>query len=847
MKKLFFGLAILAIAMAFTACPAAETITYITEGGEFDGVADTSPVIKYWVVHEYYSDSMRTTKIIVDAGYGNTFKASELAWKPGSEYDPKAIYTQADVDEDGAALKELFYDKNDPYNSQTQATWDSWTVLNHRKAPPTPYSKIKLKSTQFWINNPTEVFVDSQGNPSNAWRPIIEAYVTKTIDKIETLGYRTLDDEDFDYHMVNGHSVNGQQLSLPHNEEGRYLVLEMLTNRGPQPVFMRTPGAEAGWNTYTYMTPHIDQYTINMLQPITRYNPDGVAETIDASKGYSFAPTPDFYNNNEWTNASITIGFNQMEYRTEYGGGNLNYRFYKPSTPMARDTVPLYIWLHGMDGGRQSGIPEAWQNAGHVFNGFAGTLVNPLHQEKYRSFVMAPQAHNTGDVVQIIQELLDEFPEIDETRIYVSGHSMGGMATLNLIGEYPDLVAAAMPGPGSQFTGGGTPQQIANWTNTPLWQFAINGDNYGMDQGSVTIFNSLRATNLYSWNGSGYTNYTSNNRLSYFNVISPFDYTGNYGDQGTVGTGTELPPWGKGWSHSAYEPMASNLVTTDSQWQVESADAYVKNNDGSSTGLVYSKTPYGTDVAGDTNFDWVFKQRRTGYSIAARNIPAVSSPYISVAANRTFTAETSAAITTATFTLDHAVPAGYTLVVYDQANGGVASSVTATLNDARDELTLNGTDLTGPASKIYYVAINNGTEDSTRTPLTVSKPKTPALAFDADQSTSITKATTTATTITLELGTADYTGYTFAVYTVFDMSSFGGSKMYILQNGESGAMGPTNNITGSVSGTTLTLTGTAAISGASMMGGPQTYAITGTKPDCVASDYLEFTVGDPAE
>jgi hypothetical protein len=60
----------------FVACPTETTTTTIVE--EVDNDPDPS-VLKYWLVHEYYLDTQRLTKMIIDAGPGKTFKDSEIA------------------------------------------------------------------------------------------------------------------------------------------------------------------------------------------------------------------------------------------------------------------------------------------------------------------------------------------------------------------------------------------------------------------------------------------------------------------------------------------------------------------------------------------------------------------------------------------------------------------------------------------------------------------------------------------------------------------------------------------------------------------------------------------------
>lgn len=55
-----------------------------------------------------------------------------------------------------------------------------------------------------------------------------------------------------------------------------------------------------------------------------------------------------------------------------------------------------------------------------------------------------------GDLVgealsRLVQYMLDKYPALDPQRVYVTGYSMGGMATYNVIAAHPELYAAAAP------------------------------------------------------------------------------------------------------------------------------------------------------------------------------------------------------------------------------------------------------------------------------------------------------------------------------------------------------------------------------------------------------------------
>jgi predicted esterase len=125
--------------------------------------------------------------------------------------------------------------------------------------------------------------------------------------------------------------------------------------------------------------------------------------------------------------------------------------------PGAKSTkkVPLYVGLHGMDGG-----PMAMTR---VF--FGGDVFNTSHlvldrglgaakvPESFDGFVLAPHAHGNAMYRQLgEEEVLDaiawaeaRWPAIDPDRVYLTGYSMGGIGAGALPLHHPDLFAASQP------------------------------------------------------------------------------------------------------------------------------------------------------------------------------------------------------------------------------------------------------------------------------------------------------------------------------------------------------------------------------------------------------------------
>lgn len=86
---------------------------------------------------------------------------------------------------------------------------------------------------------------------------------------------------------------------------------------------------------------------------------------------------------------------------------------------------------------------------------------------KVEAYVLAPQnpggSWNPRKLMKLV-EWASRTHDIDTTRIYVMGMSLGGYGTLDFAAAYPDRIAAAMA-----ICGGSTTKEHANLSRLPLW------------------------------------------------------------------------------------------------------------------------------------------------------------------------------------------------------------------------------------------------------------------------------------------------------------------------------------------------------------------------------------------
>lgn len=176
----------------------------------------------------------------------------------------------------------------------------------------------------------------------------------------------------------------------------------------------------------------------------------------------------------------------------------LPYRLLKPVNPQSKKTFPLVIFLHGV--GERGTDNEA--QIKHIIEPF----LDPKNRSRHACYVVAPQCpekmkwasygrdgqmqENPTLPMQLLIELIDkiekEFP-IDQSRIYVTGLSMGGYGTWDLIARFPHRFAAAVP-----ICGGGDSKTAQQIKNIPVWAFHGALDNVVQPSQSRTMIKALQ-------------------------------------------------------------------------------------------------------------------------------------------------------------------------------------------------------------------------------------------------------------------------------------------------------------------------------------------------------------------
>lgn len=187
-------------------------------------------------------------------------------------------------------------------------------------------------------------------------------------------------------------------------------------------------------------------------------------------------------------------------------GDSLNYRMLEPESPKAGMRYPLVIFLHGAG-------ERGTDNVSQLTHG-SGMFLNPVNRELYPSFVVFPQCPPDGywaypsrpdsfksadmpvdfeisHVFRTLMGLVGEMlarPDVDTSRVYIVGLSMGAMGTYDLACRFPDIFAAAVP-----ICGTVNPARLPAARSVAFRIFHGDADDIVPVEGSRNAYRALKA------------------------------------------------------------------------------------------------------------------------------------------------------------------------------------------------------------------------------------------------------------------------------------------------------------------------------------------------------------------
>lgn len=266
--------------------------------------------------------------------------------------------------------------------------------------------------------------------------------------------------------------VNNSGVKGDVKTQGKYVMLEL----GIDPA----PGNSVG-STLLYANGRNERLPIH-LSIVQKVN-------ITTVNGNTILPSG-FTNTKEY-NLEVDDRFKEMVYVNPETGATLNYRLFVPDNA-TDEPLPLVVFLHGIGERGNNNITQLLANRSAL------EWATPEAQAQNPCIVFAPQcppdttwAVNVGtdeapvyrssyalkNVKNVIDELIREY-NIDTTRIYGTGLSMGSMGIWTLSMENPTLFAAQLNVCGANVY---SDEQASRIVNKPIWGIVA------VDDGAIPI------------------------------------------------------------------------------------------------------------------------------------------------------------------------------------------------------------------------------------------------------------------------------------------------------------------------------------------------------------------------
>lgn len=136
----------------------------------------------------------------------------------------------------------------------------------------------------------------------------------------------------------------------------------------------------------------------------------------------------------------------------ETDGYTLDYQYLSPAVEGDTKKYPLVIWLHGMGNGSKPGAPKS----GSYIPNWGTWELQQRFKDSSGAYIFIPRSLEEEGIywedclIRPLRATIDDFiaknrDNIDVSRIYIGGYSMGGKMTLKMAVAYPEMFAAAFP------------------------------------------------------------------------------------------------------------------------------------------------------------------------------------------------------------------------------------------------------------------------------------------------------------------------------------------------------------------------------------------------------------------
>lgn len=165
----------------------------------------------------------------------------------------------------------------------------------------------------------------------------------------------------------------------------------------------------------------------------------------------------------------------KRHYFLKAAGEIMPYHLYVPAACAPPHPCPLIVALHGLGGNEDSMLGPLY-NVSKLAEQHGYIVAAPLGYRSdagYGAFRVSSQSNRRSDlseedVMEVLQLVRQQY-KIDENRIYLMGHSMGGYGTWAMAADHPEIWAALGP-----ISGGGNPASVERFKTIP--EVVVHGD-----------------------------------------------------------------------------------------------------------------------------------------------------------------------------------------------------------------------------------------------------------------------------------------------------------------------------------------------------------------------------------
>lgn len=160
---------------------------------------------------------------------------------------------------------------------------------------------------------------------------------------------------------------------------------------------------------------------------------------------------------------------------------DMPYRIMKPIKFNPDKKYPVIVSLHG---GAGIGLDNLKQ-----LRDWNKVLAEEQYRTDFPCYVLAPQSEGRWNLTQLqyIKDIIKDLSSVDTNRIYILGHSMGGVGTYTFIQSDPNYFAAASPS-----SGFGDEVDASKIKDLPIWVFHGDQDKRVPIEGDQKLFSEMQ-------------------------------------------------------------------------------------------------------------------------------------------------------------------------------------------------------------------------------------------------------------------------------------------------------------------------------------------------------------------